>query len=183
VIGKEAAVPQSDGVPHGFCSARASRYDSSLRGEVSPSRCLQDADRREGTGSIQTSVRKTSVQSSGGSATFGFHPGDRLRLIRDELRGTTQPVTTRELAERIMRVKALPRLMITAVTRFRRRSSAHSTERRPLCGSRPWVSSVGGPLARKRRSRSPAAAYPAGGKTILPCLRVLCGRPPVSTVN
>jgi hypothetical protein len=31
-----------------------------------------------------------------------------LRLIYDELREATQPVTTRELAERIMRVKAIP---------------------------------------------------------------------------
>ena len=31
-----------------------------------------------------------------------------LRLIYDELREATQPVTTRELAERLMRVKAIP---------------------------------------------------------------------------
>ena len=31
-----------------------------------------------------------------------------MRLIYDELREATQPVTTRELAERIMRVKAIP---------------------------------------------------------------------------
>jgi hypothetical protein len=31
-----------------------------------------------------------------------------LRLIYDELRKASQPVTTRELAERIMRVKAIP---------------------------------------------------------------------------
>jgi hypothetical protein len=31
-----------------------------------------------------------------------------LRLIYDELREATQPATTRELAERIMRVKAIP---------------------------------------------------------------------------
>jgi hypothetical protein len=31
-----------------------------------------------------------------------------LRLIYDELREATQPVTTRGLAERIMRVKAIP---------------------------------------------------------------------------
>jgi hypothetical protein len=37
-----------------------------------------------------------------------FRPGECLRLIYDELRGATQPVTTRELAERIMRVKAIP---------------------------------------------------------------------------
>jgi hypothetical protein len=37
-----------------------------------------------------------------------FRPGECLRLIYDELREVTQPVTTRELAERIMRVKAIP---------------------------------------------------------------------------
>jgi hypothetical protein len=37
-----------------------------------------------------------------------FCPGECLRLIYDELREATQPVTTRELAERIMRVKAMP---------------------------------------------------------------------------
>jgi hypothetical protein len=37
-----------------------------------------------------------------------FRPGECLRLIYDELREATQPLTTRELAERIMRVKAIP---------------------------------------------------------------------------
>jgi hypothetical protein len=37
-----------------------------------------------------------------------FRSGERLRLIYDELREATQPVATRELAERIMRVKAIP---------------------------------------------------------------------------
>ena len=37
-----------------------------------------------------------------------FRPGECLRLIYDELRDASQPVTTRELAERIMRVKAMP---------------------------------------------------------------------------
>ena len=37
-----------------------------------------------------------------------FRPGECLRLIYDQLREATQPVTTRELAERIMRVKAIP---------------------------------------------------------------------------
>jgi hypothetical protein len=37
-----------------------------------------------------------------------FRQGECLRLIYDELRETTQPVTTRALAERIMRVKAIP---------------------------------------------------------------------------
>ena len=37
-----------------------------------------------------------------------FRPGECLRLIYDGLREATQPVTTRELAERIMRVKAIP---------------------------------------------------------------------------
>jgi hypothetical protein len=37
-----------------------------------------------------------------------FRPGECLRLIYDELREATQPVTTRELAERIMRLKGIP---------------------------------------------------------------------------
>jgi hypothetical protein len=37
-----------------------------------------------------------------------FRPSECLRLIYNELREATQPVTTRELAERIMRVKAMP---------------------------------------------------------------------------
>jgi hypothetical protein len=37
-----------------------------------------------------------------------FRPGECLRLIYDELREATRPMTTRELTERIMRVKAIP---------------------------------------------------------------------------
>ena len=37
-----------------------------------------------------------------------FRQGECPRLIYDELRETAQPVTTRELAERIMRIKAIP---------------------------------------------------------------------------
>jgi hypothetical protein len=37
-----------------------------------------------------------------------FRPGECLRLIYDELREASQPVTTRELAEQIIRVKAIP---------------------------------------------------------------------------
>lgn len=36
-----------------------------------------------------------------------FRPGECLRLIYDELRDAVQPVTTRELAERIMSVKGM----------------------------------------------------------------------------
>jgi hypothetical protein len=36
-----------------------------------------------------------------------FRPGECLRLIYDELREATQPLTTRELAERIMRLKGM----------------------------------------------------------------------------
>jgi hypothetical protein len=36
-----------------------------------------------------------------------FRQGECLRLIYDELREATQPMTTRELAERIMRAKAI----------------------------------------------------------------------------
>ena len=37
-----------------------------------------------------------------------FRPGECLRLIYDELRDAVQSMTARELAERIMRVKAMP---------------------------------------------------------------------------
>lgn len=37
-----------------------------------------------------------------------FRPGECLRLIYDELRDAPQPATTRELAERVMRAKAMP---------------------------------------------------------------------------
>jgi hypothetical protein len=37
-----------------------------------------------------------------------FRAGECLRLIYDELRDAPQPVTTRELAVRLMRVKAMP---------------------------------------------------------------------------
>jgi hypothetical protein len=37
-----------------------------------------------------------------------FRQGECLRLIYDELREATQPMTTRELAEQIMCVKAIP---------------------------------------------------------------------------
>jgi hypothetical protein len=37
-----------------------------------------------------------------------FRRGECLRLIYDELRETTEPVATRTLAERIMRVKEIP---------------------------------------------------------------------------
>ena len=42
------------------------------------------------------------------SRNIWFRQGECPRLIYDELREATQPVTTRELAERIMRVKAIP---------------------------------------------------------------------------
>ena len=37
-----------------------------------------------------------------------FRPGECLRLVYDELRRAGQPMTTRQLAERIMRAKAIP---------------------------------------------------------------------------
>jgi hypothetical protein len=40
--------------------------------------------------------------------TAWFRPGECLRLIYDQLRDANQPITTRELAERIMHVKAMP---------------------------------------------------------------------------
>jgi hypothetical protein len=42
------------------------------------------------------------------ASSVWFRPGECLRLIYDELRDAPQPVTTRELAVRLMRVKALP---------------------------------------------------------------------------
>jgi hypothetical protein len=43
-----------------------------------------------------------------GARNVWFRQGECLRLIYDELREATQAVTTRELAERIIRVKAIP---------------------------------------------------------------------------
>jgi hypothetical protein len=37
-----------------------------------------------------------------------FHQGECLRLIYDQLRDAPRPMATRELAERIMRTKAIP---------------------------------------------------------------------------
>jgi hypothetical protein len=37
-----------------------------------------------------------------------FRQGECLRLIYDQLRGALEPMTTRELTERIMRLKAMP---------------------------------------------------------------------------
>ena len=37
-----------------------------------------------------------------------FHPGECLRLIHDVLRDASQPLTTRELAERVIDAKAIP---------------------------------------------------------------------------
>jgi hypothetical protein len=77
-----------------------------------------------------------------------FRPGECLRLTYDELRDATEPMTTRELAERIMRVKAMP--TIVAVSWFRRRCSVRSTEpRRRSFASRSRASSAGG-WARRR---------------------------------
>src|SRR5208337_2965831 len=59
------------------------------------------------------------------SRSSWFRPGECLRLIYDVLRDTPQPVTTRELAERIMQVKAIPS------TDDRRRELIQKT----ICGS------------------------------------------------
>jgi hypothetical protein len=58
--------------------------------------------------SIQTSGRKTSAPKQRRTNNAWFRPGECLRLIYDELREATEPLTTRELTERIMRVKAIP---------------------------------------------------------------------------
>ena len=54
-----------------------------------------------------------------------FRPGECLRLIYDVLRDTPEPVATRELAERIMAVKAI------SATDDRRRELIQKT----ICGS------------------------------------------------
>ena len=54
-----------------------------------------------------------------------FRPGECLRLVYDVLRDTPEPVTTREIAERIMAVKAIP------ATEDRRRELIQKT----ICGS------------------------------------------------
>jgi hypothetical protein len=54
-----------------------------------------------------------------------FRPGECLRLIYDVLRDTPEPVTTREVAERIMHLKAIP------ATDDRRRELIRKT----ICGS------------------------------------------------
>jgi hypothetical protein len=73
-----------------------------------------------------------------------FRQGECLRLIYDELREANQPVTTRELAERILRVKAIPAADDHQRDWFRKRCSARSIGRkRQSNGSRPPASSVG----------------------------------------
>jgi len=74
-----------------------------------------------------------------------FRPGECLRRIYDALREAAHPMTTHQLAERIIRVKA-PRSPMTANGRwFRKPFSDRSTApRRRSCASRPQGSSVGG---------------------------------------
>src|ERR1700729_487664 len=74
-----------------------------------------------------------------------FRPGECLRLIYDELREATQPVTTRELAEQITRVKAIPAADNDRRERIQRRCLRRSTGRsRRSRGSRLPGWSVGG---------------------------------------
>ena len=56
--------------------------------------------------SIQISSQRTSPKQPRERNAW-FHQGECLRLIYDELREATPPMTTRELAERIMRLKAI----------------------------------------------------------------------------
>jgi hypothetical protein len=65
-----------------------------------------------------------------------FRPGECLRLIYDELREATQPLTTRELTERIMRVKAMP------TTDDRRRAAIQKTLLASLNRAKPTVARV-----------------------------------------
>ncbi len=58
---------------------------------------------------IRISGRRRSIRRRQQRArSVWFRPGECLRLIYDELRDASQPVTTRELAVRLMRVKAMP---------------------------------------------------------------------------
>ncbi len=41
-----------------------------------------------------------------------FHSGECLRLIHDVLRDASQPLTTRELAERVIEAKAIPAVVL-----------------------------------------------------------------------
>jgi hypothetical protein len=74
-----------------------------------------------------------------------FRQGECLRLIYDELREVTEPVTTRELAERVMRVKATPeaddhqRELIQKTL-----LGSLNRAKEPSNGSRPPALSVGG---------------------------------------
>ena len=73
-----------------------------------------------------------------------FRPGECLRLIYDELREATEPLTTRELAERIMRLKAMPAADTNVVNWSKKPCSVRSTGRsRRSRGSRPQEWSVG----------------------------------------
>ena len=74
-----------------------------------------------------------------------FRPGECLRLIYDQLRDAAQPMTTRELAERIMRVKAIPAAEdhhreLVQKTLLGSLNRAKET----IAGSRPRASSAGG---------------------------------------
>ena len=74
-----------------------------------------------------------------------FRPGECQRLIYDELRDAAQPMTTRQLAEQIMRVKAMPMEMTANGSWCKRRCSVRSTEPKTRsCASRPRGWSVGG---------------------------------------
>ncbi len=65
-----------------------------------------------------------------------FRPGECLRLIYDELREAIQPVTTRELAERIMRIKAI------STTDDRRREQVQKTLLGSLTRAKPTIARV-----------------------------------------
>ena len=74
-----------------------------------------------------------------------FRPGECLRLVYDVLRDTPEPVTTREIAERIMAVKAIPATEDRRRELIRKRSVVRSLERRRRSSaSRPWGWSSGG---------------------------------------
>jgi hypothetical protein len=65
-----------------------------------------------------------------------FRSGECLRLIYDELRDAAQPVTTRELAERIMRVKVM------VVADERQRELVHKTILGSLSRARQTIERV-----------------------------------------
>ncbi|MGE4048835.1 MAG: hypothetical protein AB7F35_28555 [Acetobacteraceae bacterium] len=74
-----------------------------------------------------------------------LRPGECLRLIYDELRESTQPLTTRALAERIMQAKGIPAVDHHRRERIQKTCLLRSTARRRRSrGSKSQAWSVDG---------------------------------------